>query len=163
MRYLFIVFLLLFVNGCNLKPVYNTEYSNSEVVKNLESIEVEPIKTIEGSEFYHRLTSILPQKTKAKYILKAELAGATTPATIEKNSNVLREYINQLVIYQLVDIENQKILIKEKFYQSTSYNSIFTPYASSVERDETGIDLAYAAAEEIRSRIILYFTRNNNL
>lgn len=163
MRYLFIVLLLLFVNGCNLKPVYDTEYSNSEVVKNLESIEVESIKTIEGAEFYHRLTIILPQKTKAKYILKAELAGATTPATIEKNSNVLREYINQLVKYQLVDIESQKVLIKEKFYQSTSYNSIFTPYASSVERDETGIDLAYAAAEEIRRRIILYFTRNNNL
>jgi hypothetical protein len=163
MRYLFIVLLLLFVSGCNLKPVYDTEYSNSEVVKNLESIEVESIKTIEGAEFYHRLTIILPQKTKAKYILKAELAGATTPATIEKNSNVLREYINQLVKYQLVDIESQKVLIKEKFYQSTSYNSIFTPYASSVERDETGIDLAYAAAEEIRRRIILYFTRNNNL
>ncbi len=163
MRYLFIVSLLLFVNGCNLKPVYGTKYNNSEVVKNLESIEVEPIKTIEGAEFYHRLTNILPQKTTTKYILKVELAGATIPATIEKNSNVLREYINQLVKYQLIDIENQKILIKETFCQSTSYNSIFTPYASSVEKDKTGIDLAYAAAEEIRSRLILYFTRNHNL
>lgn len=163
MRYLFIVSLLLFVNGCNLKPVYDTKYNNIQVVENLEAIKIEPITTIEGTEFYHRLTSILPQKTKTKYILKVELAGTTMPATIEKNSNVLREYINQLVKYQLIDIENQKILIKEKFYQSTSYNAIFTPYASSIEKDKTGIDLTYAAAEEIRSRLILYFTRNNNL
>ena len=81
------------------------------------------------------------------------------PATIEKNSNVLREYINQLVRYKLIDIESQKVLIEEKFYQNTSYNAIFTPYATNVERDETGIDLAYQAAEEIRSRLILYFTR----
>jgi len=163
MRYLFIVFLILFVNGCNLKPVYDTKYTNNKTIKDLEAIEVEAIKTIEGAEFYHRLTSILPQKTKAKYLLKAELVAATMPATIEKNSNVLREYINQLVRYKLIDIESNEILIQEKFYQTTSYNAIFTPYATNIEKEETGIDLAYAAAEEIRSRLILYFSRSINL
>lgn len=162
MRYLFIL-IMLFLSSCNLKPVYDTKYTNDKIVKDLESIEVKPIKTIEGAEFYHRLTSILPQKTKAKYLLKAELIGATMPATIEKNSNVLRSYINQLVRYKLIDIKNQKILIEEKFYQIASYNTIFTPYATNVEQNETGIDLAYSAAEEIRSRLILYFARNNNL
>ncbi|XVN41658.1 MAG: hypothetical protein RCO49_03955 [Rickettsia endosymbiont of Argas persicus] len=162
MRYLFVIFLLLFISGCNLRPVYDTRYS-SKVDKDLEAIEIEPIKTIEGAEFYHRLTTILPQKTKAKYVLKAELLGITMPATIEKNSNVLREYINQLVRYKLIDIESNKILIEEKFYQTTSYNAIFTPYATSIERDKTAIDLANAAAEEIRSRLILYFTRSKNL
>jgi len=148
------------MSSCNLKPVYSEKYNRSN---DLEAIEVEPIKTIEGAQFYHRLTSILPQKAEAKYLLKAELIGATMPATIEKNSNVLREYINQLVKYKLIDIESQKILIEEKFYQNTSYNAIFTPYATNVERDETEIDLAYQAAEEIRSRLILYFSRNTNL
>ncbi|BDU60228.1 hypothetical protein FLA4_06380 [Candidatus Rickettsia kotlanii] len=145
------------MSSCNLKPVYSKKYSRNN---DLEAIEVEPIRTIEGAEFYHRLTSILPQKAQAKYLLKVKLIATTMPATtIEKNSNVLRGYINQLVIYKLIDIESQKVLIEEQFYQNTSYNAICTPYATNVERDETGIDLAYQAAEEIRSRLILYFTR----
>ncbi|EAA25699.1 hypothetical protein rsib_orf465 [Rickettsia sibirica 246] len=144
------------MSSCNLKPVYSEKYSRNN---DLEAIEVEPIRTIEGAEFYHRLTSILPQKAQAKYLLKVKLITTTMPATIEKNSNVLREYINQLVRYKLIDIESQKVLIEEKFYQNTSYNAIFTPYATNVERDKTEIDLAYQAAEEIRSRLILYFTR----
>lgn len=162
MRYIFIIFILLFVNNCNLKPVYSEKY-NSKVDKDLGAIEVEPIKTIEGAEFFHRLTTILPQNGKAKYLLKAELAIASMPATIEKNSNVLREYINQLVRYKLIDIESRKVLIEEKFYQTTSYNAIFAPYATSVEKDKTEIDFAYAAAEEIRNRLILYFTQNTDL
>ncbi|ABV84530.1 hypothetical protein [Rickettsia massiliae] len=159
MRSLFVIiifFLMSSCNCCNLKPVYSETYSRNN---DLEAIEVEPIRTIEGAEFYHRLTSILPQKAQAKYLLKVKLIATTMPATIEKNSNVLREYINQLVRYKLIDIESQKVLIEEQFYQNTSYNAIFTPYATNVERDATGIDLAYQAAEEIRSRLILYFTR----
>ena len=148
------------MSSCNLKPVYSEKYSRNN---DLEAIEVEPIRTIEGAEFYHRLTSILPQKAKAKYLLKAELISTTMPATIEKNSNVLREYVNQLVGYKLIDIESQKVLIEERFYQNTSYNAIFTPYATNVEKDRTGIDLAYQAAEEIRSRLILYFARKETV
>ncbi|QWB86223.1 hypothetical protein JRD95_00269 [Rickettsia parkeri] len=156
MRFLFVIIIFFLMSSCNLKPVYSEKYSRNN---DLEAIEVEPIRTIEGAEFYHRLTSILPQKAQAKYLLKVKLIATTMPATIEKNSNVLREYINQLVRYKLIDIESQKVLIEEKFYQNTSYNAIFTPYATNVERDKTGIDLAYQAAEEIRSRLIVYFTR----
>ncbi|ABV74588.1 hypothetical protein A1C_01350 [Rickettsia akari str. Hartford] len=156
MRSLFVVIIFFLMSSCNLKPVYSEKYSRNN---DLEAIKVEPIRTIEGAEFYHRLTSILPQKAKAKYLLKAELIATTMPATIEKNTNVLMEYINKLVRYKLIDIESQKVLIAEKFYQNTSYNALFTPYATNVEGDETGIDLAYQAAEEIRSRLILYFTR----
>ncbi len=156
MRSLFVIIIFFLMSSCNLKPVYSEKYSRNN---DFEAIEVEPIRTIEGAEFYHRLTSILPQKAQAKYLLKVKLIATTMPATIEKNSNVLREYINQLVRYKLIDIESQKVLIEEQFYQNTSYNAIFTPYATNVERDKTGIDLAYQAAEEIRSRLILYFTR----
>ncbi|WP_096372728.1 hypothetical protein [Rickettsia japonica] len=156
MRSLFVIIIFFLMSSCKLKPVYSEKYSRNN---DLEAIEVEPIQTIEGAEFYHRLTSILPQKAQAKYLLKVKLIATTMPATIEKNSNVLREYINQLVRYKLIDIESQKVLIEEKFYQNTSYNAIFTPYATNVERNKTGIDLAYQAAEEIRSRLILYFTR----
>ncbi len=144
------------MSSCNLKSVYSEKYSRNN---DLEAIKVEPIRTIEGAEFYHHLTRILPQKAKAKYLLKAELSATTMPATIEKNSNILREDINQLVRYKLLDIESQNILIEETFCQNTSYNAIFTPYATNVERYGTGIDLAYQAAEEIRSRLILYFIR----
>ncbi|WP_064429367.1 hypothetical protein [Rickettsia sp. Tenjiku01] len=156
MRSLFVIIIFFLMSSCNLKPVYSEKYSRNN---DLEAIEVEPIRTIEGAEFYHRLTSILPQKAQAKYLLKVKLIATTMPATIEKNSNVLREYINQLVRYKLIDIESQKVLIEEKFYQNMSYNAIFTPYATNVERDKTGIELAYQAAEEMRSRLILYFTR----
>ena len=159
MRYVFTITLFL-ISACNLKPVYNAKYNKSN---DLEAIEVEPIETIEGAEFYYHLTSILPQKAKVKYLLKAELIATTMPATIGKNSNVLREYIGQSVSYKLIDIANQKILIEEKFYQTASYNAIFTPYAINIERDKTRIELAYQAAEEIRSKLILYFSQNNNL
>ncbi len=153
--------LIFFLSSCTLKPVYSEKYYNNQFLHNeLNAIDVEPIRSVDGAEFYHRLVSILPQTTKAQYLLRAQFSNISMPATIEKNSNVLRESINQFVKYQLIDIKTNKILISEKFYQTTSYNTIFMPYASDVEREETQIELAHQAAEEIRSRLILYFAKN---
>ncbi|MFY9589758.1 LPS assembly lipoprotein LptE [Rickettsia endosymbiont of Halotydeus destructor] len=156
-----IIIIIFFLSSCTLKPVYSEKYYNYLSSHNeLNAINVEPVRSVDGAEFYHRLVSILPQKAKAEYLLKTQFVNVSMPATIAKNSNILRESINQSVSYQLIDIKTNKILTSEKFYQTTSYNTIFSPYASDIEREETQIELARQAAEEIRTRLILYFAKN---
>lgn len=154
---LLIIFLL---NACGLKPVYSEKHPRMQVIRELESIIIEPSPSIQGAEFYHRLVSILPHLREAKYLLKIQFLDIRNiPTTMGKSSDVLRNTINQIIQYQLIETSTNKILVSDKFDQSISYNTILKPYAVSVERDKTEIDLAYQVAEELRNRLILYFTQ----
>jgi hypothetical protein len=157
MHFLLVLCAIFSLSSCGLRPVYSEKHYNKQASDNLSAIDVEQVGSIQGAEFYHRLISILPQKLETKYLLRAQFTEVVTPTIIEKNSNILRESINQLIKYQLIDITTDKVLISDQFHQTTSYNTIFMPYAASVEREKTGIELAHQAAQEIRNRLIIYF------
>lgn len=152
---LWLVFLVLIESSCGFRPAYKTGTTHLE---NLTDIEVTPISTIEGAHFYEHIKTIFPPLKKTKYILNTTLAFSRSYNIILPNSDILRETQNIAVTYQLVDKASLKVLTSGNFNKMSSYSANFSLYSNSILRQESAIILAENAAEEIRNRLIMFFS-----
>ncbi len=150
------------LTACKFKPVYTN--NTGSINTYLSAIEVEPIDTVAGAEFYYTLTNLLPKThmVKAKYLLKVSFSNTTTMEILSKSSDVSRELLSQIVYYKLIDIGSGKVLTSGKFRHMTSYGITSTAYTSYIEHERTEEDLTREAATELLERIILYFTSHDN-
>lgn len=158
---LFFFVMILLQQSCGFRSVYS-ENNSSSSNKDIESIEVIELNSLEGSEFRYYLSKIMPKKRETKYLLKVDFGNSTLPILIKKDSNLLRNGINQTVNYQLSDVKDNKIISSGSFRQLASYNITFAPYASYIEEEATLTNLTKKSAEEIRNRLILYFEKKDN-
>ena len=147
---------LLSQPSCNLKPVFSSS-SAVDSAHTINSIEIEPINSVEGAEFFHHLSTLFPAQGVTKYLLKVNLSFVSTPVAIQKNSDILRQTLSQLVEYHLYDKATGKQVTGGKFKHISSYATTFTPYASYIESESALQNLSRQAAEDIRTRLILYF------
>lgn len=151
-----IIIYSFFLSACGFKSLYNQkDYSHLD--NNLNAIEIEFPSTIEGQEFYHSLSSILPKKSSIRYILKVNFSSHSFPLAIQRNSDTLIQSIQYMVEYKLFDINTKTILTSGQLKQFNSYNTTFSPYATSLEQLNAAENLARFSAEEIRNRLVLYF------
>lgn len=152
------IFLLLSISGCGFKPLYgNTNLSNSYY---LNQIEIQPIESIEGIEFYNRMISILPSKVGSKFLLNVSLIYSSEHGIIQKNSDIIRENLKLYVRYSLINKDTNKTLTTGEFRRISSYSTIFVPYSNTSKNQDSAKNLATSAAEEIRTRLILFFEKN---
>lgn len=156
MRLLLCIFVILVLPACGFKAVYKDD-NPQKLNHDLSAIEIEPIDSIEGAEFCRYLEDILNSSGTTRFHLKAEFNSTTSPIAIQKDSDVLRQTVSQIVKYQLFDKQTGKELTGGSFKQMSSYNTGFSPFATYLESDMIGKNLARQSAEEIRTRLILYF------
>jgi hypothetical protein len=145
---------LCLLSGCGFRPVYSTKLITNN---QLGLIEVEPIESIDGAEFCYHLSQIMPNSHSPKYLLKVQFSGTNVPLAMQKNSEVLRQTINQQIHYKLIDKETNKEITSGQFKNISSYSTTTSPYATYVDSEMASKNLSKQAAEEIRSRLILYF------
>lgn len=146
--------LLCLLSGCVFRPVYGTE---SQTSQQLGLIEVEPIESIDGAEFCYHLSQIMPNLQLPKYLLKVQFTATNVPLAMQKNSDVLRQAISQQINYQLIDKATNKEITSGQFKNISSYSTTTSPYATYVDSEMVSKNLSKQAAEEIRSRLILFF------
>ncbi|MGI4776203.1 MAG: hypothetical protein ACRYE9_04715 [Janthinobacterium lividum] len=149
-----VIIYCLILSSCGFVPILSNDFPDRE---SLGAIEVTPINSIEGAELRHHLVALLPKSDVIRYKLDIQITSSIMPNIIQKNSDIIRENINQIVSYSLIDISSGITLTTNQFAQTSSYNSIYNPYGSSVEQEFTRINLAKCGAEEIRRRLILHF------
>lgn len=147
-------FLCANISSCGFKPLLS---SNSFAKENLSAIAISTENSIEAAELNHYLYTLLPKSGVDKYKLNIYVSSNVAPDIIQKNSNIVSENVNQIISYNLIDINSGLTLVADQFTQSASYNSTYDPYRSSTELEYTKINLAKYGAEEIRKRLILYF------
>lgn len=149
---------MISLSSCNLKPIYidKPDGINAE----LAAIELEPIDTIDGAEFYYAFSNLLPKSNimKTKYLLKVKLVNGNFLSVIDKNSDISREIMSQIIYYQLINIENNQEITSGSLKHMTSYTITSTPYSSYITNEKTMEDLSKQAATELLERLILYFT-----
>ena len=142
--------------SCGFRPAYKVDAYNENF---LAFVEISPIATIEGVNFYNHLKSIFPSAKESLYVLNTTLAFTSSYNVIQSNSDILREIQNIKVEYQLIDKKNLKVLTYGTFSKMSSYSTNFSLYSNSVIRQESISDLAENAAEEVRNRLLMYFSK----
>lgn len=149
---------IISLSSCNLKPIYTDKPDG--INAELAAIELEPIDTIDGAEFYYAFYSLLPKSNiiKTKYLLKVKFANSSFLSVIGKNSDVSREITSQIIYYRLINIDNNQEITSGRLKHMTSYSITSTAYTSYIDNERTMEDLSRQAATELLERLILYFT-----
>ena len=146
---------ILSLTSCGFKPIYKKQ---SNPINNfLQSIEIIPIFSPDGADYYNHLNNILPPKSSPKYHLETTLSYGKDYSIIQRNSDVLREVVTIKVSYKLFESKTQKLVTSGHFTRLASYSTNFSPYSNQTNQQETQKLLAIMSAEEVRNRIILFF------
>lgn len=148
--------LLLALSGCGFTPIYAKTSHSANSNEFLASIDVAPINSITGAEFYNHLLNLFPYSSDKKYLLKTEIALSKENSVIEETSDVVRATVNLNVNYTLTEKETGKIITAGSFLRLSSFNTTFSPYSNTVLQGQVENNLAMMAAEEVRNRIMLF-------
>ncbi len=149
-----LVFVLLFTTSCGFKPAYRL--LDDSVCEFMAKIEIEPIPSIEGAEYYSCLKKIFPSSKKARYLISSSLNFTKDFSIIQKSSDILREAVTVKVFYKLKNIKTDKTITSGSFIRFSSFNTTFPPYTNQIRQQDVYTTLAIIAAEEVRNRIMLF-------
>lgn len=149
------LFIILFsLTSCGFRPIYKTDLNPTYEL--MQSIEIIPLSSPEGADYYNHLKNIFPTKKNSKYTLSTTLSYNKDFSIIQKNSDVLREVVTIKVTYKLTDSLTNKTINSGNFSRLASYSSNFSPYSNNANQQEIQKVLAIMSAEEVRNRILLF-------
>lgn len=151
------VILILFLSSCSNKYTVDKDILNEISCINYES-DLDSIEKYEFTRVFKKLISDSSCLEK-KYDLQVSFSQISENRIILKDAESIRDNINLLVKFKLS--QKDKILYESEFREITSYNTMFSPYSSSVEKDESINDIYINAAEELRRRLIIFFNRKS--
>lgn len=157
-HYLKVVILLVYIfslTSCGFKPIYKKQSNPTNNF--LQSIEIIPISSPDGADYYNHLNNILPPSSNPRYNLETTLSYGKDYSIIQRNSDVLREVVTIKVSYKLIESKTQKLVTSGYFTRLASYGTNFSPYSNQINQQETQRLLAIMSAEEVRNRVILFF------
>lgn len=129
----------------------------------LAEIEVMPIESIEGVDFYYQTKSLFPPSPASakKYLLEVVLAFNKSYNIIQPNSDIWRETQNIKVTYKLIEKSTSKVIIGGSFSKMNSYSMNESLYSNIVLKQDSIAALARNAALEIRNRILMHLNKVN--
>lgn len=155
-----VIFILFNLSSCNFKPAYSS--IDNAVYECLQFIEIEPIESVEGADFYNHLKNILPRTKIPKYLVTPKFSYSKGFNILKDNADISRETNNIHVSYTIYDSDAQKIVASEKFTRFSSFNTSSLPYSNVVTEQTDKRNLAISAAEELRNRLILFSAKKQN-
>ncbi|MES2214633.1 MAG: hypothetical protein V4485_01240 [Pseudomonadota bacterium] len=155
---LWMVLTTLILSSCGFHPVY--EKNSNERIP---SIEIAPINSVEGAEFYHRLSDIIDNNENARYQLQVKLVYTSSPLVISKDSDVLEQNVALDVHSDLLDKQTGLITKIRDFRIVGSYNAIFSPYISYTAEAAEKTNLAIRAADEVHKCLSVFFSQQIQL
>lgn len=155
-KYLLLVVFVLLQVSCGFNSPYK---KGSRAEEFLAAIEINPVKTIEGVDFYNNIKSLFPSERNTLYVLNTTLSFSRSYNILQSNSDILREVQNVTVTYEVIDKTSLKLLTKGSFVKMDSYNVDSLLYSNAVLRQAAISQLAENAAEEIRNRLIMFFEK----
>lgn len=158
MKNFLVILMVVALSSCGFKPAYRQD---SRYYQILNQIEVQPVNSIEGVEFYNHLLHIMPQNQDIEklYSLKCNIEIKQDFNIIQENADILRQKSTILVHYEVVDIKTGSVILKDKFHQFSSHTTNLLPYNNYELEQNSYRSLALSAAEEVRNRLIHKFSR----
>ncbi len=152
----FLAMTILLTSCSNFRPLYSKD---GALKKELSSIEIEEIDTINGAALYHNLTNLLGTSEGTKYSLQiTQLSEVVSPLAITGHASVVKQNVTHHYEYSLTDKVTGKVLDKGKIRMVGSYDTLSAPYASYTKEKAVKKNLSQNIAEEIYMRLMLYFS-----
>ena len=144
----------LFLSSCGFSAIHKNDSWRHQLLK---EIELKPINSVEGVEFYNHFLATFPKShdnSKIKYILECNIKLDKGFNIVQSNSDILRQKLTIEVVYTVVDKTTKNELLNGKVSRFASYTVSASPYSNYALNKNIINSLSIAAAEEVKKRII---------
>lgn len=168
MRYILILILICFINGCGFRPLYiqtnETNFytgsnQNSSIINELAQIKISTISERFGQQIRNKLLDLLTPKgvpTNAKYRLEVELAKKqVSQQAMRDDVTATSERVDYTVNYTL--FKGSEKLISGDSFAFVSYNILSNPYSTTMAQKKSEENAANIIANDIALRLGAYF------
>lgn len=146
----------LLLSSCKLTSVYSKQ-NFCETQAELASLQIEVPRSELGTEFATSFTNLSHSREPYRFTLKISFEVENITLAIEENSDIVREGVELVTYYELLDQENGKTLLKSSFRNLSGFNTISTGYESFIEKQSVQKHLVKHSANEVYKRLVDFF------
>ncbi|MET4699434.1 LPS-assembly lipoprotein [Constrictibacter sp. MBR-5] len=158
-----VLLLALALPACGFKPLYGTSDGGSGVSPELAAVEVGNIPDRPGQQLRTHLELLLdPRGTggPARYGLQVKLRSDTADVAIRRDETATRRDVSMWASYVLTDLNGGAVLTSGQARAVNSYNVVASDVATRAGEEDARDAALRRLAEELRTRLAIYFERH---
>ncbi len=153
---------VLALAGCGFQPLYGAGANNETVAANLAAVEVEPLRDRTGQQMHNFLRDRLNPKgqpTAPSYTLQVQLTETLSELGVRRDETATRANLKMHAEFFLRPVGGQSALLTGRSSSTTSYDILSNPFATTVSEADARERALREVADDIRTRLALYFSR----
>lgn len=148
--------------GCGFQPLYGQRSDQAPVSAQLASVRVEPLQDRAGQQMHNFLRDRLNphgQPISPSYRLQIDLVETKTELGVRRDETATRANLRMVAQFVLLDVPTSAPLLKGRSSSTTSYDILDNPFAATVSEDDARERALREVADDIETRLALYFAR----
>lgn len=151
----------LFLSACGFKPVYGQQDMDDSGSSKLASVEVERMNGRQGQVLQNKLEDLLAPNGAAspEYTIKIALKTERHELGIRGDLRVTRYDLVSTANYQLIRLIDNREVDTGRVTIKSSFNRTNSEFSTFVAEEDAAAKAADELAQEIRSRLVYYFSK----
>lgn len=151
----------LFVAACDLQPLYgNRDKPGDAVFNDFAQTKIDTIADRPGQLLRNELLDRMNYRgepVKPAYELKIKLTEDQQNILVRKDEIATAANLTSIADYQLIDIATKRVLTSGRSTSINRVNILRSPYSTVVSSEDAQKRAAQQIAEDIRTRLGIYF------
>jgi len=161
-----VTLLLLALSACGFKPLYGTDKTGlSDPQAELATVQVSNIPDRLGQLVRNQLVDYLSptgHASQKRYILKVGLSLSSEGIALARDESATRYNVQLTAHFNLTDLNTNKRIFEGQARSIAVYNVITSEYATLIARQDAERRAASDVADELRTRLSVFFSRRTN-
>jgi LPS-assembly lipoprotein len=149
--------------GCGFQPLYgNRAAGNESVAADLGSVRIDPLSDRVGQQMHNFLRDRLNpsgQPVSPSYRLQVQLLETLTELGVQRDETASRANLRMDADFALTNYATEAPLLSGRSSSTTSYDILSNPFATTVSEDDARERALREVADDIQTRLALYFAR----
>jgi LPS-assembly lipoprotein len=153
---------LMLLTGCGFRPLYGADLNGAAVIAELASVRIGALDDRLGLIVRNELLDLvtpLGEPAVPRYALQVSLFEEKEGLAIARDATVTRVSLTLTANYELLDARTRVRVNNGSVRATAAYNVLSTEFANVVAERDAQARTARVVAEEIRTRLSIYFAR----
>ncbi len=156
-KFTLLTLLVIFLNACGFKPLYNYESLDGFIVNTPEN------KTENSMIIYEGLRrSLNVSTTKKNYIIDFYVNEQSEDIDIREDEKVLRKNLAISVVFTIKEKNSEKEIFSGESLISSAYNRVAEPYSNYISEQDTRSRILESVVGDIKRQLALFKSNRIN-
>lgn len=149
--------------GCGFQPLYGSKGAGDPgAAAELAAVRIDPLTERVGQQLHNFLRDRLNpygQPVSPSYRLKVALVETRTELGVQRDETASRANLRLDADFALLDAAGEQQLFQGRSSSTTSYDVLRNPFATTVSEEDARERALREVADDIHTRLALYFRR----